>query len=424
MADQANFPDIYIDSAAAGGGTGALASPYNAFSDINWTTGGDNSVFDYYAGSPTASVNIYLKRGSRWATVMQPTTGGVEGFPLTFSPYGSGARPIIGGTSGSIASMKGFNITNIDYVTIKNIDVEYIDDHGVAIYNGEHVIVQGCNFDDVKMGVTGNTDTNYISVLNCIINETDYSGIRAQAVTAPSHHLNWTITGNSLSRINSGSNTGHAAIQTHGASSGDIANFTIQYNECDCTTYGTVGIGLDKLATSTVSNNNVLKDAGTKGEGIAISGQNVTITENYIRNPYAGGITVWSTPASEPAGLTSDITITNNRVERTAKHSRYHTGQAIALVWTDDASTLTNITVANNCLSGSSYEIQSYKKVGVTVATAYSNVNITDNNMWDSLTGPYNWLYSPDAQLVVTGGKLAPCPTNRIPRIIHLMNIG
>ena len=47
MADQVNFPDIYLDESVAPGGVGSLADPYSDFSEINWTTGGDNSIFDW-----------------------------------------------------------------------------------------------------------------------------------------------------------------------------------------------------------------------------------------------------------------------------------------------------------------------------------------------------------------------------------------
>ena len=98
MADQADFPDIYIDASAAGGGTGAQASPYNAFSDINWSTGGDNSVFDYYAGTPTASVTINLKKGEEWSETLTISSSGSATYKLMVDAYGTGANPIIKGT--------------------------------------------------------------------------------------------------------------------------------------------------------------------------------------------------------------------------------------------------------------------------------------------------------------------------------------
>jgi len=52
MADQADFPNIYLDESVASGGVGSEADPYSDFSEINWTTGGDNSIYDYYNNIP------------------------------------------------------------------------------------------------------------------------------------------------------------------------------------------------------------------------------------------------------------------------------------------------------------------------------------------------------------------------------------
>ena len=94
MADQADFPDIYIDSSVEAGGVGSEADPYSAFSEINWTTGGDYSIFDYYAGSPAASVTINLKRGETWATPLLSTSGGGSSlYPLIIQAYGTITDP-------------------------------------------------------------------------------------------------------------------------------------------------------------------------------------------------------------------------------------------------------------------------------------------------------------------------------------------
>ena len=94
-ADQANFPDIYIDGSSAG--DGSLASPYSNISDINWTTGGDNSIFDYLAGSPAASPTIHLAKDGEWREVMTAGASGTAAYPIIITSYGSGADPIING---------------------------------------------------------------------------------------------------------------------------------------------------------------------------------------------------------------------------------------------------------------------------------------------------------------------------------------
>lgn len=98
MADQVDFPDIYIDASAGDGGVGSEVDPYNEFSDINWTTGGDNSIFDYYAGAPAASVTINLKKGELWRSSFVTYCAGTATYPLTIQAYGTGADPLVYGS--------------------------------------------------------------------------------------------------------------------------------------------------------------------------------------------------------------------------------------------------------------------------------------------------------------------------------------
>ena len=97
MADQANFPDIYIDESVSSGGVGSLADPYSDFSEINWSASGDNSITDWYAGAEDASVTINLKRGEEWREQMTVGASGSATYPIIIRPYGNGADPIING---------------------------------------------------------------------------------------------------------------------------------------------------------------------------------------------------------------------------------------------------------------------------------------------------------------------------------------
>jgi len=97
MADQADFPNIYIDSSVEAGGVGSEADPYSAFSEINWGATGDNSITDYYAGGPAASVTINLKRGETWRERLNTGHGGTVEYRLFIQAYGTGDDPIISG---------------------------------------------------------------------------------------------------------------------------------------------------------------------------------------------------------------------------------------------------------------------------------------------------------------------------------------
>ena len=96
-ADQPDFPLIYIDEGCAGTHVGSQENPYDDLSDINWTTGGDNSIFDYLAGSPSQSPTIYLNKGDEWREQLTVDCSGTATYPIVLDSYGSGAGPIING---------------------------------------------------------------------------------------------------------------------------------------------------------------------------------------------------------------------------------------------------------------------------------------------------------------------------------------
>ena len=96
-ADTAEFPDIYIDEGVGGTHVGSIANPYDDFADINWTTGGDNSIFDWYAGAEDASVTINLMEGDEWREELIVGTSGSAAYPIIIRSYGSDVKPIING---------------------------------------------------------------------------------------------------------------------------------------------------------------------------------------------------------------------------------------------------------------------------------------------------------------------------------------
>jgi len=126
-ADQADWPDIYIDESVAGGGVGSEADPYSDFSEINWTTGGDNSVFDYYAGAEAASLTINLQMGETWREMLTIGESGSASYPIVIQAYGSGDSPVISG-----ADIEATWVS--EEANIYTKDVGYIG--GVVLENG------------------------------------------------------------------------------------------------------------------------------------------------------------------------------------------------------------------------------------------------------------------------------------------------
>ena len=95
MADHADFPDIYVDGTT--GGVGSAADPLTTLASINWSTGGDNSIYDYLAGSPAASPTIHLAKAATWRETMTVGASGTAAYPIVVTSYGAGADPIING---------------------------------------------------------------------------------------------------------------------------------------------------------------------------------------------------------------------------------------------------------------------------------------------------------------------------------------
>lgn len=91
-----NEEHIYISSSAGAGGDGSITTPYDAPSDINWTTGGDNSIFDWVADG--SKVYINLKRGDTFNEELSVQTSGAANAYITIQAYSSGAKPIIKNT--------------------------------------------------------------------------------------------------------------------------------------------------------------------------------------------------------------------------------------------------------------------------------------------------------------------------------------
>lgn len=78
---------IYIDSSASAGGDGSESTPYDAFSDINWTTGGANSIFDWVATGD----DVYINVEGVIRDMLTCGTDGSSAHPITIKNYGPGS---------------------------------------------------------------------------------------------------------------------------------------------------------------------------------------------------------------------------------------------------------------------------------------------------------------------------------------------
>jgi parallel beta-helix repeat protein len=119
--------NIYLDN--AGAGAGSEGDPYGEFSEINWTTGGANSIFDWVDGGHTVFIN--LKRGVTWREELIPGESGVSGRPITIQPYGAGDDPKV---KGSLLITPGTSWTEEDTYWYASVAT----DPRVVLFDGDY----------------------------------------------------------------------------------------------------------------------------------------------------------------------------------------------------------------------------------------------------------------------------------------------
>ena len=150
-ADQVDWPNVYIDASAGAGGVGSEADPYDELADINWTTGGDNSVFDAVAANEDVIIHCLCDEGLH--EQMMPTCSGSAAHPVTVRSYGTGARPIIW----------AIYANSQDYFICEDLEVI-----GLWLIDGDHWTVDRCINDGTQSLdwiSTGATLDLYITVV-------------------------------------------------------------------------------------------------------------------------------------------------------------------------------------------------------------------------------------------------------------------
>ena len=226
-ADQADWPAIYIDASAGDGGDGSQASPYNEFSDINWTTGGDNSIYDYYDGTPTESVTINLKKGETWRETLTVGESGTATYPIVIQAYGSGNDPIISGADVITTWTEHLEnlLTNSDFVDWADATVP--DNWSKGGTHDANNYVEESPADDLHFVSDGTwTYIEQLSVLT--IGDTVNYSIKVDTVTSGSIKLRWGASGADTVISSTGTHTGSAVVQ--GSTPGNATGMIIARN--------------------------------------------------------------------------------------------------------------------------------------------------------------------------------------------------
>jgi hypothetical protein len=139
--------NIYLDNNITRAGDGSIENPYGAFSEINWSSGGANSIKDWVTAGEDVFVN--LKKGSLWREQLKIQVSGTASHPITIQAYGTGADPIINGGADEV-TWPDVNAVLIraSYVTLDGLEVTKSVKSNIVISGDisptSNIIVKNC----------------------------------------------------------------------------------------------------------------------------------------------------------------------------------------------------------------------------------------------------------------------------------------
>jgi parallel beta-helix repeat protein len=364
-ADQVDFPAIYIDADAGGSGVGSQADPYDTLDDINCTTVGDNSIFDYLAGSPSESPTINLQKGDEWNEQMTVGASGTASYPIVIQGYGTGADPIISAADlVTTWSDQGSNIYRAEVATTEPL---------VVLYNGTPLIPADGDFATLTINewdwVDSTTDYLYVNVGGAPGDTTIEAGQRSRPINID-YKSYITIDGLSVY----GSNKEGIFIYTD---EGETADSIIIQN---CSVYGNAWSGIKNNNIGTASNitirDNTIYTNGTAGISIDDGSNNWTVSNNTLHHngfvsDNSGGIKMVGTADVDDI---YNIIIDGNSISRTGYYTddtttnSFGEGTGIWVDTIDNTSYTNNVIVRNNTVSN-------VNKVGIYIEKShYSEV--------------------------------------------------
>jgi hypothetical protein len=247
--------------------------------------------------------------------------------------------------------INGITLTDISNFDVRGVSISNIPGNAVAITRGTVGIIGALNLTDIKYaGIRLDTGG---------VGENSYIRIEDSVITRP----------------NRAAVGGNAGIQA----AGNAYNHHLQITNVTISDSGTVGIGLDSIAASTIRQCSI---ARCGGECIAIDGHDVDIDSNTINSCGSSGIMLYATMP-----ISGNVTISNNNV--TDGNS-----MGIGFVWGTNNITMQNVFVFNNVTADSGkgnqrFGIQSYLAGGV-INYDWTGVYVFNNDLSKNALAPFN----------------------------------
>ena len=274
---QSSGEHIYISSSADPGGDGSEDLPYDAISDINWTTGDANSIFDWVA----AGAKVYINLQGTFDERLRISVSGTASNRITIQGHGTGGTISNSGGDG-IVNRKALDAAG-DYITIQNLTLSNCDESGIVIGGRTNITLK-------NLTVSGNANYGIELVTDTTIN--DHLLIEDITITENTNHGLMFVdaaSNTTVKRVVAYSNVDHGIVVRVGT------NVTVD----SCTAYSNGGDGIivnpgtNGLVDSCVSYNN-------SGDGFDVGGTSGSLT--HIRclsyNNASGGFSVKSTGAA------------------------------------------------------------------------------------------------------------------------------
>ena len=138
---------------------------------------------------------------------------------------------------------------------------------------------------------------------------------------------------------------------------------------------GVVGIGMDANDDMLIDGNNVVSGQDGRGESVAVTGENIRITNNNLLNKSgAACCLLW---AADPSlgTRTRNILITNNIMDH---NNQPDLNQIVALATSADGQVISDVHVANNIFRNGQYALQAYDE-GETTGHGIRNLSFVSN---------------------------------------------
>lgn len=319
--------DYYVDSSVGTSGDGSIGSPWKTIGDITGIVAGNAIAF---------------KRGGTWSDLLYPVSG-TSGNRVTYTAYGTGARPII----------RGLDANNKSYFTCTEIyftNSSY--DHPVVLQYGTH------HADIIDCDAVADTANSTWAALYLQFNVSYCRIVRCNA-----EHLNL---GRQADVLNARRNSNHNIIRE--CTLGDSTHYSLSLE------------GADATNPSYVCSYNIIQDNVINNTTGAPSGMQSQSHNNvYERNTVSGGGSYDSWPRT--VKNVSKHNIVRNNVFK--DNPMTGTGSGIAVEVYKYSSDPTNEAVGNRFYNNVVTNIRRYPVVLATNgdAGAYAEDNMFKNNI-------------------------------------------